>query len=614
MKIRQFFLLLLTVMVIYACSSTGSKREISHFIEELNISALGALGRVETAFSGPMYAGNGGSNIRLAILTPEIQGDVPAYLPLYIQGLLNNNFNKFSAINLIDRQNLESIISEQNLSLNGRFSSEDFISIGNLTNAQYLLFGSIQRLSENRYSLQLSITESSTGIRNASFMKEGTLAQLEGRADLLNEATADLLEQLGVQLTDAGKHQLLAGSISTVQSQTGLARGITAQSGGSEIEALFNYVQAVSFDPLQLEALSRLNTLSTNIIGGTISQQIILDVQARDRWLDVFKETTRFFDEHPPFELHFDPNLIQIGETNFRRRTATLGMRIALEPSEAGFSALNALLEGLEKTGRRNAWGFSGWPLLDITPRVARTTVLNGKRSFSCQVEVAIINENGRTLGTSKITLNTERINFTSGQKVITPPLSIYEVVRFQNIKVGDLTSALTIMIVSVNGIRSRDLASSGYMRIEPRDLEQIIIARETAERERLEQERISQEQQAQEFYNQGVRNYNLRNYNIAISDFSQAINLNPNYAEAYNHRGLSYYNIELYNLAILNYNQAIRLNPNNARTYNNRGVVYEKLRQYRRAQIDYENALRLDPNSTLYRNNLNRVLNLQRR
>jgi hypothetical protein len=82
------------------------------------------------------------------------------------------------------------------------------------------------------------------------------------------------------------------------------------------------------------------------------------DIQARDQWLEVFKQTTQYLNDHPPFEIIFDPNLLQIGETDYASRTVNLGMRIALDPSEAGFNALNALLEGLERTGRRSTWGF----------------------------------------------------------------------------------------------------------------------------------------------------------------------------------------------------------------------------------------------------------------
>jgi len=464
MKIRNFiFLVLFSIIIFPAFSGGNSDRGTSS--DDLDITARGAIGRLETAAVGPMWTGDGGRNIRLAVMAPELQGEAPSYLPLYIQGLLNNNFGRFSAINIIDRQNLDRIIQEQNIAASGRFSDRDFVRIGNLVNAQFFLFGTIQRLSGNRFSLQLSVTEASTGVRRATFMREGTLAQLEGRATLINEATAELLTQLGIQLTEAGRRELLAGNISVVQSQAGLARGITAQAGGSEVEALLNFSQAIIFDPAQLEALSRLNTLSTTISGGTISQRIINDTQARDRWLEAFRETARFFNEHPPFEIIFDPNLIQIGETDFRRRTANLGMRISLDSSKAGFDALNTLLSGLERTGRREAWGFLGWPFINIQGERG-TTIFGGRRSFSYKIDVALVNENGERLGNSSITLNSEVINFNSGDRSILPPKSVESIVRFNNIRTDALTSSLTIVITAVNGISSSNLAATGNMRI----------------------------------------------------------------------------------------------------------------------------------------------------
>jgi len=264
---KPLLLTLFLVIVISTLVPQQARKGSSSANDGLDITARGSIGQREAAPSGPMYTGNGGSNIRLAVLAPEIQGDVSVFLPIYIQGLLNNNIKKFSAINLIDRQNLNLIIAEQNLAANGRFTDKDFISIGNLTNAQYFLFGTVQRLPSNRYSLQLSVTEASTGVRKASFMKDGTPAQLEGSGMILNEAAAELLEQLGVRLTADGKKALLAGNTSAVQAEAGLARGIAAQIAGAEVRALLDFAQAITFDPSQLEALSRLNTLSTSISG-----------------------------------------------------------------------------------------------------------------------------------------------------------------------------------------------------------------------------------------------------------------------------------------------------------------------------------------------------------
>jgi hypothetical protein len=157
--------------------------------------------------SGPLFEGDGGADIRLAVLAPEGQGLATdeAYLPVYVQGLLNNNFGKASAMTLIDRQYLDKIIAEQDIAANGRYSDDDFISIGNLTNVQYILAGTIQKLPNNEFALQLAITDLKTGVRKAVFMRNASAAQLDA---LINEATEDLLSQMGVRLTAAGQQQL----------------------------------------------------------------------------------------------------------------------------------------------------------------------------------------------------------------------------------------------------------------------------------------------------------------------------------------------------------------------------------------------------------------------
>ena len=486
---RIVFITLISILF-FSCVSAPAQNTTGDNLENNGITAQGTFGGQESDPDEPMFMGDGGSNVRLAILAPEISGDIPAYLPVHVQGLLNNIFNRYSAINIIDRQNLDRIIYEQDLAAGGRFSDRDFVTIGNLANTQYFLFGNIQRLSSGRYSLQLSITEAGTGIRRATFMMEASLEQFEGRAVLINQAALDLLTQMGIILTETGRRTLLQGNTSVVMSEGQMARGITALMEGDELGAFFSITQAMTFDPSNLEAFSRLSVISSNIIDGTISERIVNDILARDRWVEVFKETASFFNDHPPFEIIFDPKLIQIGETDFARRTANIGMRISLDPSQAGFGALNSLLEGLEQTNRREAWGFSGWPLMDLTPRERDTVVFNGRRNFSFRVDVQLINDYGIILGNSSISLNTEQIRFSPGDKIIVPPQSIDSIVVFSNIRAEDLTPRLTISILGVNGISSRDIAASGFMRIDTGDLE-------AREQQRQEELLVSQAEEA---------------------------------------------------------------------------------------------------------------------
>jgi WD40 repeat protein len=160
-------------------------------------------------------------------------------------------------------------------------------------------------------------------------------------------------------------------------------------------------------------------------------------------------------------------------------------MRIALDPSSAGFNAINTLLEGLEKTGRRRSWGVSNWPLTDITPRTSGTVLFNGRQTFSCRVDVRLLNENNKTISSGSITLNTEKIGFSQSSNALTIPRSVEGTVNFTDVKAEDLTPVLTIVIIAVNGIQADRVNASGYMKVDTEDLEKRIREREAAERER---------------------------------------------------------------------------------------------------------------------------------
>ncbi|MFM6519159.1 MAG: tetratricopeptide repeat protein, partial [Microcystis panniformis] len=90
---------------------------------------------------------------------------------------------------------------------------------------------------------------------------------------------------------------------------------------------------------------------------------------------------------------------------------------------------------------------------------------------------------------------------------------------------------------------------------------------------------------------NRGNLYYNQQKYELALSDYSKAIEINPNLAQAYYNRGLLYYNQQKYDLALSDYNKAIEINPNLAQAYLGRGVLYAILGQPEKVKIDLQQA-----------------------
>ena len=62
--------------------------------------------------------------------------------------------------------------------------------------------------------------------------------------------------------------------------------------------------------------------------------------------------------------------------------------------------------------------------------------------------------------------------------------------------------------------------------------------------------------------------------------------------ALAHNNRGVAYKVKGEYDLALKDYDQAIQLDPNSASHYNNRGIIYRLKHEYDRAIADYDEAI----------------------
>ena len=72
-----------------------------------------------------------------------------------------------------------------------------------------------------------------------------------------------------------------------------------------------------------------------------------------------------------------------------------------------------------------------------------------------------------------------------------------------------------------------------------------------------------------------GVSYANKYQYDRAISDYTKALEINPEYAKTYNNRGLVYVNKGQYDQAISDFTNAIEINPKFDEAYNNRGFTY---------------------------------------
>ncbi len=74
----------------------------------------------------------------------------------------------------------------------------------------------------------------------------------------------------------------------------------------------------------------------------------------------------------------------------------------------------------------------------------------------------------------------------------------------------------------------------------------------------------------------------------------------NPKTAVEYNQKGLALHNLGRDEEAIPNYSMAIALNPNYAEAFLNRGNTYSRIEKYGLGIADYKKATELDPKQAL--------------
>src|SRR5262245_26279051 len=98
-------------------------------------------------------------------------------------------------------------------------------------------------------------------------------------------------------------------------------------------------------------------------------------------------------------------------------------------------------------------------------------------------------------------------------------------------------------------------------------------------------------------YLKRGEDSSGVRQYDSAIADYTKAIDLKPDYAEAYNDRGFAYYLKGDFERAISDYTRAIELRPDYPKAYNSRGVVYMQAGYGPAKSVpDFDRAIKLKP------------------
>jgi hypothetical protein len=457
--------------------------------------------------SNPYFTGEGGKDISLGIRVPESQGlgENQAYLPILAQGILVADISKYSAISVLDRVSLDKVINE---TLDSTFEDDmDIVRLGHVTQVGNWMTGDITKTSTG-YSLKITVTDTTSNAKTtASYTGTCTVAQFDDHS-AIHRASLDLLDQMGVQLTDTARDELeKASTPQNVNAQTALAQGIAAQQRGTVIEAMAYYYNAVSFDPQLPEGNERLSILTSNISSGNIGENVRNDIQRRNEWKKLIEEAETFFKTHLPYEIVYNPVLSQ-GKIDYQKETVDLSFTVQVKPTDK-FKVVDTMLQGLTATNKRYDWGadIGDWPMTsrvfvdEYSPMYSYYSFFEGPgRSHSNKygnyynhtksfivgdshgggkkntiITAELVNEQGKTLATTESKIqnklgfvflpeyNGSVKGFWDSSKILVFPSDMTSI-TFESVNANDITDNLTIRILSVNGVNATN--NSDYIRI----------------------------------------------------------------------------------------------------------------------------------------------------
>ena len=428
-------------------------------------------------FCGSVFAqywtGDGGKGIRLAVLEPEGKGisKEDQWMLSLVQSSIAGDLNKYSDMTIIDRQNLEKVFEEWKESMSGNYSEENRIKIGNLTNASHILNGTISKTA-NAFMLELSVTDLKSGERKASYSPTPVSAFALENLSAIKEASADLLKQLGVNLTSTALAELKkAANTARVQAEEALARGIVAKRQGTEVAALSYFYQAAALDPTMLEAANRSSVMAANISSGNIGADTRNDILWRRDWVARLKEAEQFFDNlfnknSLPYTLFYTTKIIP-GDINYQTETQSLSINTNLHAPGAWIwlssveKSLQAVYDGLDATKRKRDWGLQDWPWRGVTEL---KPFENKRKIFSIAAE--LVNDKGKAIGKANFQSEGSWWFNRHGRPEIYISDDDRKQVKFANVSADDITDRITIRIESVNGTDANAAARTGVLQV----------------------------------------------------------------------------------------------------------------------------------------------------
>lgn len=167
---------------------------------------------------------------------------------------------------------------------------------------------------------------------------------------------------------------------------------------------------------------------------------------------------------------------------------------------------------------------------------------------------------------------------------------------------VGRSIGQLALIVKALQGELERANAAIGQVRAENKG---VLLAFHEHKMAQQEEQKRRNAEQARELNNKGVALFHRGSVEGAIEAFIRAIELRPDYAEAYNNLGLAYSKRGQSDEAARYFQKALEIDPQMGEVYNNLGFLFHASARYERAIEMFSRSLQTSADQSIAYTNL---------
>lgn len=336
-------------------------------IKKIMVMAFVALLALPLFSQSAYYEGDGGKGLSIEVVAPKVTGnatDEQKWFPAFAANMIHDDMEKYSAIKMIDGTNIEAQMDIDDRNMNsGLFESSGGMDYQSAENTLFI------ELTITPASYNLSVRVNKGNTTKASHNKNYSVQDMNSGL-ALKKATADLLEQLGVKLTQSGKQSLLAVAQShgSIEAQKLNAQAELAEKNGDNITALTYLVKAKKNDAKLKRTSTAIENLSSKVADGNIGEQVRNQIQLRKDFIKLLDETEAYLASGCPFIAV--QSKFGLGQIDYTKETMDVETSWFAAPLPDVYKIVKSIKDSFETMPDHSNWG--------ITNRVKELAYLDG--------------------------------------------------------------------------------------------------------------------------------------------------------------------------------------------------------------------------------------------